>query len=109
ARYDVLDGGAAVAVSVDPAWLAGLAADVFPVRLDPSVVLANDAFAFQNLSWADNGATFMGEGMYVGRLNGVNWRGQFHFNYEDVRDQYPQYVFYEAFVALDRDSRQTNV
>src|SRR5690606_37858954 len=110
ARYEILDGGAAIAVSVDPAWLAGLSSDAFPVRLDPTLNLTWDDFPVQYISVSDAGGYFQSpDGMFVGRVNGVNWRGTFHFNYEPLLNHDPRYVIGETLLSVDRHHSQTNV
>src|SRR5690606_24023460 len=79
-------------------------------RLDPTLNLTWDDFPVQYISVSDAGGYFQSpDGMFVGRVNGVNWRGTFHFNYEPLLNHDPRYVIGETLLSVDRHHSQTNV
>ena len=98
ATLEPIDGGAAVAVAVNPTWLDELPESAFPVRIDPTIQPVLPSLYAQ--SWPSNGGAAI-SGLRVGRdAAGVLWRGQVGFDYADYLDH--PYRLVGATVTLAR-------
>jgi RHS repeat-associated protein len=89
-RYEVIEGGAGVALTVKDGWLASLPPSTFPVRLDPTVVLSWSGTTIEG--WSDTGATSVNEWVWIGRGGWGTWRSQMHVPYESLIGLSDRYI-----------------